>query len=347
MLTIGIERDIFSGYFTWVERVVRKMLKVYRTVEDKLVELDRGDHIYEKGSWLCLINPTEEELQRVSMQTGITHDLLKDPLDDEERPRIELEPGQILIIIKIPVTRQHGDAEFYDAIPLGIIVTRDHLVTVCLDDNPIFRELLQDHLLYTFKKTRFLLIVLIKTAALYLRYLRQLDKRSTELQQRLSRSMKNEALLEMLEIQKSLVYFTTSLRANGIVMEKLTRTQLIKAEEAPASMLIKMYPEDEDLLEDAITENKQAIEMSTIYSSILTGAMDAYASIISNNLNVVMKFLTSVTIVLSLPTIVASIYGMNVSLPFQHSPLAFTGIMGVTLGLCGMAAYALARWRMF
>ncbi|AFV10654.1 magnesium transport protein CorA [Thermacetogenium phaeum DSM 12270] len=323
------------------------MLKVYRTVEEQLLEIDEGDHLYEKGAWICLINPTDEELNRVSTHTGINRDLLRHPLDDEERPRIEVDTGQILIIIKIPVTRQHGEAEFYDAIPLGIIVTKDHLVTVCLDDNPLFQELMHDSMLYTFMKTRFLLIVLIKTAALYLRYLRRLDKRSTELQQRLSRSMRNEALLEMLEIQKSLVYFTTSLRANGIVMEKLTRTQLINAEEAPASMLIKMYPEDQDLLEDAITENKQAIEMSTIYSSILTGAMDAYASIISNNLNAVMKFLTSVTIVLSLPTIVASIYGMNVALPFQHSPLAFAGIMGVTLGLCGMAAYALARWRMF
>lgn len=323
------------------------MLKVYRTVEDQLLEIDDGDHLYEKGAWICLISPTDEELNRVSTHTGISRDLLRHPLDDEERPRIEVDTGQILIIIKIPVTRQHGEAEFYDAIPLGIIVTKDHLVTVCLDDNPLFQELMHDSMLYTFMKTRFLLIVLIKTAALYLRYLRRLDKRSTELQQRLSRSMRNEALLEMLEIQKSLLYFTTSLRANGIVMEKLTRTQLINAEEAPASMLIKMYPEDQDLLEDAITENKQAIEMSTIYSSILTGAMDAYASIISNNLNAVMKFLTSVTIVLSLPTIVASIYGMNVALPFQHSPLAFTGIMGVTLGLCGMAAYALARWRMF
>lgn len=323
------------------------MLKVYRTVNDKLLELDASSDVYEKGSWLCLISPTDEELQKVSEQTGIFHDLLKDPLDDEERPRIELEPGQILIIIKIPVTRRADGSDYYDAIPLGIIVTKDYLVTVCLDDNPIFCELLRDSMLYTFKKTRFLLMVLIKTAALYLFYLRQLDKRSTELQQRLSHSMENQALLDILEIQKSLVYFTTSLRANGIVMEKLTRTQLIKADEAPASMLIKMYPEDEDLLEDAITENKQAMEMSTIYSSILTGAMDAYASIISNNQNMVMKFLTSVTIVLSLPTIVASIYGMNVALPFQHSPWAFMGIMAVTLGLSGLASYVLARWRLF
>ncbi|HHY41133.1 MAG TPA: magnesium transporter CorA family protein [Syntrophaceticus sp.] len=320
------------------------MLKVYHTVEEQIVELD---HIDEKGSWLCLINPSEEEIKQVSGKTGITHDFLKHPLDNEERPRIEVEPGQFLIIIKVPVERGSEGSVIYDTIPLGIIITKDYLVTVCLDDHPIFDQLLNEPVLYTFKKTRFLLLVLIKTATLYLNYLRKLDIRSTELQQRLSHSMKNEALVELLNIQKSLVYFTTSLRANGIVMEKLTRTQLVKAEEAPATMLVKMYPEDEDLLEDAITENRQAIEMSSIYSSILTGSMDAYAAMISNNVTVVMKFLTSVTIVLSLPTIIASIYGMNVGLPFQHSPFAFLGIIGVTLGMCGIAAYALYRWNMF
>ncbi len=319
-------------------------MKVYHTVEEQIVELD---HIDEKGSWLCLINPSEEEIKQVSGKTGITHDFLKHPLDNEERPRIEVEPGQFLIIIKVPVERGSEGSVIYDTIPLGIIITKDYLVTVCLDDHPIFDQLLNEPVLYTFKKTRFLLLVLIKTATLYLNYLRKLDIRSTELQQRLSHSMKNEALVELLNIQKSLVYFTTSLRANGIVMEKLTRTQLVKAEEAPATMLVKMYPEDEDLLEDAITENRQAIEMSSIYSSILTGSMDAYAAMISNNVTVVMKFLTSVTIVLSLPTIIASIYGMNVGLPFQHSPFAFLGIIGVTLGMCGIAAYALYRWNMF
>jgi magnesium transporter len=320
------------------------MLKVYHTADDRVVE---REHIDGKGSWLCLINPTEKEMQLVSSRTGITHDFLKDPLDDEERPRIEIEPGQILIIIKVPVAKGQKDAEIYDAIPLGIIITKDYLVTVCLDDHPVFFQMLKEPVLYTFKKTRFLLLILIKTATLYLNYLRILDKRSTELQQHLSHSMKNEALLQLLDIQKSLVYFTTSLRANGIVMEKLTRTQLVKAEEAPASMLVKMYPEDEDLLEDAITENRQAIEMSSIYSSILTGSMDAYAALISNNVSVVMKFLTSVTIVLSLPTIIASIYGMNVGLPFQNSPFAFAGIIGLTLGLCGVAAYVLYRWNLF
>lgn len=320
------------------------MLRVYLTVENG--QVIQNTEICPKA-WLSLINPTEEEIQMVSEETGITRDFLKDPLDDEERPRIEVETGQTIIIIKVPVVRDERGAETYDTIPLGIIVTKDYLVTVCLDDHPIFLQLLKMPVLYTFKKTRFILLILIKTATLYLNYLRILDDRSTELQRHLSHSMKNEALLQLLDIQKSLVYFTTSLRANGIVMEKLTRTQLVKAEDAPASMLIKMYPEDEDLLEDAITENRQAMEMSSIYSSILTGSMDAYAALISNNMAGVMKFLTSVTIVLSLPTIIASIYGMNVGLPFQNSPFAFVGIMGITLGIAGVVAYVLYRREMF
>lgn len=320
------------------------MLRVYLTVENG--QVIQNTEICPKA-WLSLINPTEEEIQMVNEKTGITRDFLKDPLDDEERPRIEVETGQTIIIIKVPVVRDERGAETYDTIPLGIIVTKDYLVTVCLDDHPIFLQLLKMPVLYTFKKTRFILLILIKTATLYLNYLRILDDRSTELQRHLSHSMKNEALLQLLDIQKSLVYFTTSLRANGIVMEKLTRTQLVKAEDAPASMLIKMYPEDEDLLEDAITENRQAMEMSSIYSSILTGSMDAYAALISNNMAGVMKFLTSVTIVLSLPTIIASIYGMNVGLPFQNSPFAFVGIMGITLGIAGVVAYVLYRREMF
>ncbi|MEW6447750.1 MAG: magnesium transporter CorA family protein [Bacillota bacterium] len=321
------------------------MLRIFRTEAERLVELPTLDG---KDAWICLIAPTEGEIKAVSEKTGVDCDYLRHSLDDEERPRIELNAHQILIIVKIPVEKKRQDAILYDTIPLGIIITKNHVVTVCLEDNPIFADLIGSQgVLYTFKRTRFLLQVLVRIAALYLRYLRQIDKQSTELQHRLSRSMRNEELLQLLEIQKGLVYFTTSLKANGIVMEKLLRTQLLKTTEASAGHLVKMYPEDEDLLEDVITENKQAIEMSTIYSSILTDTMDAFASLISNNLNMVMKFLASITIVLSLPTIVASFFGMNVRLPFQNWPHAFLGILGITVGFCGIAAYILARRRMF
>lgn len=321
------------------------MIRVYQTVGEELVQLQ---DLEGKNLWICLIAPTEEEIAEVSRKTGIEGEYLQHPLDDEERPRIELNADQILVIIKIPVEKKRRNCIFHDTIPLGIIITREHIVTVCLEDTPLFSELINSpDPIYTFKRTRFLLQVLVKTAALYLRYLRQIDKRSSELQQNLSHAMKNEELLHLLEVQKSLVYFTTSLKANGIVMEKLLRTHLAKTTADSADRLIKMRPDDEDLLEDVITENKQAIEMSTTYSVILTETMDAFASLISNNLNMVMKFLTSVTIVLSLPTIITGFFGMNVHLPLQGWPHAYLGILGTTAGLCGLVTYILARKHMF
>ncbi|MGB9826367.1 MAG: magnesium transporter CorA family protein, partial [Desulfofundulus sp.] len=180
---------------------------------------------------------------------------------------------------------------------------------------------------YTYKKTRFLLQLFYLTASHYLRYLRQIDRRSEEIQQRLHRSTENEELIKLFSLGKSLVYFTTSLRSNEIVMEKLLKLHLAKDLSEINDGLIKMYAEDEDLLEDVITENKQAIEMSEIYAEILSSTMDAFASIISNNLNLVMRFLTSVTIILMIPTMLFSLYGMNVNLPLQQSKAAFPVIV--------------------
>ncbi|MCR4401353.1 MAG: magnesium transporter CorA family protein [Firmicutes bacterium] len=324
------------------------MITAYKTVGDDLVKTDA---IGEKGTWVNLLNPTEEEILRVHRELSIVLDFLRAPLDEEERPRIESDEGQVMVLINVPIVHGNGDPVLYDTIPVGVIIAEDNVVTVCLQDNPILAELAggRPKTLYTFKKTRFLLQVLFKTAGLYLKYLRQIDKQTAEIEERLHRSMKNEELIKLLNLEKSLVYFTTSLKSNEIVMEKLLRLYLVKtdpASHAPTRVL-RAYPEDEDLLEDVITENKQAIEMGDIYTSILTGMMDAFASMISNNLNIVMKFLTSVTIVLSIPTIVASFYGMNVSLPFQRSPYAFLGTMAVSALASLSAVIMLARRRMF
>ncbi|MDI3281489.1 MAG: magnesium transporter CorA family protein [Bacillota bacterium] len=325
------------------------MLTIYKTTLNG--ELVTTDVLTEKGNWINLVAPSEAELQRVSQELGISLDFLRAPLDEEEIPRIEAEECQVLVLISIPVVREDRGSTIYDTIPLGIIVTEDNLVTVCLRENAVLEEFIttRPKSFYTFKKTRFLLQILFKTATLYLKYLRQIDRQTGEIEERLQRSMKNEELVRLLNLGKSLVYFTTSLKANEIVMEKLLRTQLAKVDpdSQAAARVVKMYPEDEDLLEDVITENKQAIEMGDIYTNILNGMMDAFASIISNNLNMVMKFLTSVTIVLSLPTMVASFYGMNVSLPFQDSPLAFPGIMGLSLAVSLVGVYLLARQKMF
>jgi len=320
------------------------MLKVYKSVGETLVETGV---LSEKGNWINLVNPTREEIQQVALQIGLPLDFLEYPLDEEETSRIEVEEGCVLIIIRVPIIRD----DLYDTIPLGIIVTENIIVTVCLENIAILSDFYSSRMkgFYTFKKTRFLLQILYKTALHYLRHLRQIDKRSEEIQQRLHRSTRNEELIKLLSLEKSLVYFTTSLRANGIVMDKLLKFHLAKDPEPLEvdARLIKMYEEDEDLLEDVITENKQALEMSEIYAQILSSTMDAYASVISNNLNMIMKFLTSVTIVLMIPTMLASFYGMNVDLPFQGSAGAFAGIVVVSIVLSLVIVLIFRKRNMF
>ncbi len=328
------------------------MLKCYLTVNEELTVV--RDQL-EKGAWINLISPTEEELAEIATKLGIIPDMLRAALDEEERSRIEVDEGQMLILINIPVETDGSSNLSYDTVPLGIVVTENHLITVCLRENPLLGEfeLNRSRSFYTFKKTRFVLQILFKTATYYLRYLKQIAKKSDEIEGQLHRSMQNEELFKLLNLEKSLVYFTTSLRANGIVMEKLLRSQLkaqalkVDPDTVLTSQILKMYPDDEDLLEDVITENKQAIEMCETHSVILSGMMDAFASIISNNLNIVMKFLTSVTIVLALPTMVASFFGMNVAVPLQHSPWAFILIMLGSLALCGIGILLLRRKNMF
>jgi magnesium transporter len=170
----------------------------------------------------------------------------------------------------------------------------------------------------------------------FLRYLRYIDKKTDDVEKQLHKSMKNKELFKLLDLAKSLVYFTTSLKSNETVLEKLLRGRYLK-----------MYEEDQDLLEDVIIENKQALEMANIHSSILSGMMDAFASVISNNLNIVMKFLTSVTIVMAIPTMVSSLFGMNVALPMQNNPLAFLYLVLISLGVSAGAVYYLYKKQMF
>ncbi|HHY99436.1 MAG TPA: magnesium transporter CorA family protein [Firmicutes bacterium] len=327
------------------------MIKVYKTtIEGKLEETAS---LVDKGIWINMTHPNEEEILRVNREANLHMDFLRAPLDEEERSRIEVEEGQILVIINVPVIteNENGVGSLCDTVPLGIIITENIIATVCLRENEVINEFIKGgpRTFFTFKRTRFLLQILFATATLYLKYLRQIDRESNRLEQRLHRSMRNEELVQLLNLEKSLVYFSTSLRANEIVMEKLLRSQLVKVppDTEIAPRVLKMYAEDEDLLEDVITENKQAIEMADIYTSILSNTMDAFASVISNNLNIVMKFLTSVTIVLSLPTMVASFYGMNVKLPLANYPFAFLMILGISLGISGAAVAFLAKRRMF
>jgi magnesium transporter len=306
------------------------MLAILKTTPTGLTRLEE----FEPGSWIDLVSPTEEELQRVSAELQIPLDLLKGPLDEEEKSRIDFEDGLTHVIVDIPVLVRDDAQQGYETIPLGMLVHPDYLITTCLRPNPILGEFERGTVrsFATFWKTRFLLQILQRVSAFYLRYLQRIDRETDKVERALRASMKNAEIFDLLSLQKSLVYFTTSLRANEAVLQKLLRAKTVK-----------MYEEDQDLLEDVIVENRQASEMAKIYTDILTGMMDAFTSVISNNLNRVMKFLTSVTILLSIPTIVASIFGMNVGLPFQNYQHAFLLTIVIWLVLSG--AFALVFWR--
>ncbi|HEY8420359.1 MAG TPA: magnesium transporter CorA family protein [Thermoclostridium sp.] len=293
------------------------MIRIYKTMEqnNELVQIDR----IEKGCWINITAPTEEELNMIQNQLDINPKILRDPLDDEEKPRIDVEDDQILIIVDIPYAYEDKETLKLETMPLGLLIVRDeYFISICAREAQVLKPFMNKQVkdLFTYKKTRFIFQILFNNAKDYLKYLRQIDKRTEYLEGSLHKSMRNKELFKLLELEKSLVFFTTSLKSNDVVLERLLRGKYIK-----------LYEEDQDLLEDAIIENKQAIEMASIYSTIMNGMMDAFSSVISNNLNIVMKFLTSVTIVLSIPTIVFSFYGMNVNLPLVNSPLSWLYIL--------------------
>ncbi len=306
------------------------MLAILKTTEAGLEKLEE----FEPGSWIDLVSPTEEELRRVSGELNIPLDLLSGALDEEEKSRVEIEDGLTYVIVDIPVLVVEDDERGYDTIPLGMIVHPDHLITICLRVNPILGEFERGMVrgFFTFKKTRFLFQILQTISAFYLRYLYRIDRETDKLERELRASSRNESIYDLLNLQKALVYFTTSLRSNEAVLQKLMRGKSVK-----------MYEEDEELLEDTITEYRQASEMAKIYTDILTGMMDAFASVISNNLNQVMKLLTSITIMLSIPVIVSSFWGMNVPVPFGSYVHGFT--IAIVIAFVISLGFAIVFWR--
>jgi magnesium transporter len=298
------------------------MLKIYKTVDEQgfFKEISK----IEKGCWIDVYEPTVQEINTLINSTGAREDFIKYALDQEERARIDIEDNHTLILVDIPViASDNGD---FTTMPLGMIIVKDdYFITVCAKDSAIIKEFTDCKVknFFTFKKTRFVLQILFKIATYYLTYLKYINRETDKAEYKLQKAMRNQELIRLLSLEKSLVYFTTSLKANEAVMEKLLRGKHIK-----------MYEEDEDILEDAIVENRQAIEMGTIYRDILSGTMDAYASVISNNLNVVMKFLASITIVLSIPTIVGSLWGMNFEfIPLTSNVYGFPIMFGVSIVL--------------
>ena len=310
------------------------MLQIFKSVDDTLTTLEAP----EKGCWVHMTAPTQEEVASVAASLQLEADFLNAALDEEESPRIEMEDGQTLVLVDIPMVEVEGKTYVYATIPFGIILSEDSIVTVCLQESSIIRDFTDGRVrgFWTFKRSRFVLQLLYRNASRFLAYLRQLDRASTPVEQELHKSMRNKELIQMLTIEKSLVYFSTSLKSNEVVLEKLLRQEFIRK-----------YPEDADLLQDVIIENKQAIDMCSIYKDVLSGTMDAFASVISNNLNIVMKVLTSITLVISIPTLIASFMGMNVPMPLAGNPYGFWIVAGISAVVSLVSIAILYRKKMF
>lgn len=309
------------------------MLKIFKTFGG-YVEIQQAD----KGCWINVLQPTESEQNQLISDFNVPHDIIQDILDVDERPRVEFDDDWTLIIYRIPVQSPTNGVPFY-TVPLGIFMTSKLTVTLCsvknevlsFDQPSLYRENKQqgtDELNFTLKLS-------LRTANIYLRYLKQINQQTAAIEQDLEKSIRNKELNKLLKMEKCLVFFITSLKANEIVLAKLRNSKKYTISEI-----------NEDLLEDAIIENKQALEMAQIYSDIQSGMMDAFASVISNNLNVVMKQLASISIILMIPTLIASLYGMNVPNYVENSVWAFPAILvtSVFMSLLGILIFRKRNW---
>lgn len=312
---------------------VQFVVRIFKTIEGAIHQIQEP----QEDCWIAMTNPTATEIFEMSERFGIEVDDLRAPLDEEERSRIEVEDNYTLILVDVPMIEERNDKDWYGTIPLGIIVTKKMIFTVCLEDTQVLTRFMEGRVrnFFTYMKTRFILQILYRNATMYLHYLRIIDKKSEQVEEKLHMSTRNQELMELLELEKSLVYFTTSLRSNEVVLEKLLKVESIK-----------QYPEDTDLLEDVIIENKQAMEMTDIYHNILRSTMSLFGSIIDNNLNQVMKFLAAITIILELPTMISGLYGMNVNgvgMPFATKAYGFAAISIFSLIVCLIAVYILKK----
>jgi magnesium transporter len=313
------------------------MIEIFITENGAVKQIEKP----QPGCWIYIVNPDEKETSAVASEFHIDTESLRAALDEEEISRIEVGDDYTMVLVNIPTYKNRDKEQWYCTIPLSIIILNDALITVCLEDTPILDAFIHERVrdFRTHMKTRFIFQILYRISSLYLQYLHSIDKKSGIVEEKLQSSTKNRELIELLKLEKSLVFFTTALRSNEIVLEKMLRSESIKK-----------FPEDTELLEDVIIENKQAIEMTNIYSGILSGMMDAFASVISNNLNIVMKFLAIVTIIMSIPTMIFSAYGMNIaagSMPFANNPYGFIIIIALSLILSLIVTVILAKIKIF
>lgn len=300
------------------------MLTIYKTTEQGLEQLESVAN----GSWIKVVDPTAEEIQKLA-DWGVDADYINYSLDLDEMPRIERDDDYTFILIRIPHRQPDNDVP-YTTIPLGILIKGNMVVTICRYEKDMFKVLANGkyRLLKTGKRYRFALYIFLETATRYLTHLREINRITESLEDQLQKSTRNSEVLGLLKYQKSLTYFATALRSNEVMMERVQRMQIFN-----------YYEDDQDLLEDVLTENQQAIQMTSIATEILSGMMDAFASIISNNLNGVMKGLAAITIIINVPAVVAAFFGMNVKLPGESHPLAFLGVFAISFAMTAIATF--------
>ncbi len=306
------------------------MVNYYRSIEGKIAETDG----IEPGCWIALTGPTETEISDIEEDLNIDRDYIRAALDEEEPSRVESDDGVTLIVVDYPIAEHDNDPDrtlLYSTTPMSMIITDKNVITVSAKQNVVLDEIAKGVVkgVRPDLRTRFVFTVLLRIAARYLQYLKQIDKLANFVEEKMYQSMKNKGLIQLQGLEKSLVYFSTSLKSNETVLEKLMRGRYLK-----------LYEEDQDVLDDVMIEVKQAIEMTSIYSNILSGTMDTFASIISNNLNIIMKRMTTVTIILTMPTIVFSFYGMNLhenagGLPLANVwfPILISLVLSVLVGI--------------
>ncbi len=310
------------------------MLTYYRSIGGKLNVVER----YTDGCWVDVQRPSAEELAIVSRETGIEIDYLSYPLDPDERSRFEREDGQLLIIMQTSYRLGEESDIPFDTVPLGIMHTDHCLVTVCAQENPVVRDIVSGLMktVHTAKKNRLTLQLFLRNAQRFLIDVRQINKQVDRTEDRLESSTQNKELLELLRLEKSLVYFMTALKANELMMERVKRDRIFE-----------MYEEDADLLDDVLIENLQAIEMVGIASNILTSMSGTFASVINNNVNQVVKLLTVTTILVAIPTLITGVFGMNVPIPLQTHPYMFGVVLALMFGVSGLLAFLFYKWRLF
>ncbi|MFH0759306.1 MAG: magnesium transporter CorA family protein [Bacteroidota bacterium] len=308
------------------------MIKIFKTFGG-YIEISKA----EKECWINVTHPTPEEIQRLTDEFHLPSDAINDILDADERPRVEFDDDWSLVILRIPVKIDNNGVP-YHTLPLGIYITENFTLTLCLQNNEILPIEQHSPFREQYKQItdvyNFILRLFLRSGSLYLSYLKQINRQTSLIEQDLEKSIKNRELNELLKMEKCLVYFITSIKANEIVLAKLRNSKKIKSEI------------NEDLLEDAFIENKQALETAEIYSDIQSGMMDAFASVISNNLNVVMKQLTLISIILMIPTLIASIFGMNVPNLMEHSVWAMPLILvcSLLLSFSGVLLFRKRHW---